>query len=558
MSASKIKEIRNVTREQPLLGRVGSTAPGSDSPSLTHLPDELLIQIVANLDLKDILNSRTVCRALRTACGSREAWRSMYLRQHGEALPRPFLMPKPIKECSADDIESSLQKWYAEWPAAGAVQRTRRVVKTELLRGRHPHRSTMVLTPGGRWAITGYADGSVWCFDLSDNPEATGDVEPFLLLPSTYPEAEVAGRGIQVFLSIDCASEEALGPTFETHHLAQFNVAIITCPYDYRSTKASTSIDIWRIHIPEPGENDHRDPPQLRLGSRLSTFKDSGTGKLLSCSLYGKAVAYSMNSPPSQCTVIVDWEEANGKNEDQGIPRWYVPDIASLTVKLLPGDRILTTHQPGALCVHNWRLDCPSSPLSPATQQLERITPAWVCGRLGNVCGVAISSFFVVRNSIRLVVPTSSTLYGLTIPKDSHDPSLITLEPLVKGYFGFSSLVVAFGLDRGAGVVTDDNTQLCFTRHKWNDDLPRLVGNQHTPKPTIAEYEATEPDLQAAKRLLYDQCSGRLFIFDSELSSILTLVNSPPTKTPVSPPKDQKSAEIPPADPDNIPHVQIH
>ncbi|KAF6755923.1 hypothetical protein DFP72DRAFT_847168 [Ephemerocybe angulata] len=158
--------------------------------------------------------------------------------------------------------------------------------------------------------------------------------------------------------------------------------------------------------------------------------------------------------------------------------------------------------------------------------------------------------------SIRLVVPTSSTLYSLTIPKDSHDPSLITLEPLVKGYFGFSSLVLAFGLDRGAGVVTDDNTQLCFTRHKWSDDLPRLVGNPHTSKSTIAEYEATEPDLQAAKRLLYDQFSGRLFIFDSELSTILTLVNSPPTKTPVSPPKDQKSAEIPPADQDNIPQVK--
>ncbi|KAF6755924.1 hypothetical protein DFP72DRAFT_847169 [Ephemerocybe angulata] len=195
-------------------------------------------------------------------------------------MERPFhgpfyaqAWPKPIKECSADDIESSLQKWYAEWPAAGAVQRTRRVVKTDLLRGRMPIAPQWLR----RWVCL--------VFDLSDNPEATGDVEPFLLLPSTYPEAEVSGRGIQVFLSIDCASEEALGPTFETHHLAQFNVAIITCPYDYRSTKASTSIDIWRIHIPEPGENDHRDPPQLRLGSHLSTFKDSGTGKLLSCSL---------------------------------------------------------------------------------------------------------------------------------------------------------------------------------------------------------------------------------------------------------------------------------
>ncbi|KAF6754747.1 hypothetical protein DFP72DRAFT_898687 [Ephemerocybe angulata] len=525
MSAPRSKGFTNLTRGQSLLRVPGSSA--ADKLALASLPDELLSLIVAELDLKDFLTIRGVCRSLRTASSSRQAWRTVYLKCVGEILPKPFFMPKPIRECSAEEIEYSLRRWHAEWPPVGVMHQVKRSIVNGPPKESYAHPHSMVVTPGGRWVMTGYADGSVWCFDLSDNLASAADVEPFLLLPPTHIGVSVSNPNVQVQIAIDYTSDEAAGTASETHHLTQFNMAVVTGPFDYRSTGAYTHIDIWRVHL-----SAHAETPQLQLSDHLSSFKDSGSGKLLSCSLYGKVVAYSMNSPPSECTVIVDWEEANGKNEDQGAQRWYIPEESSMTILLLPGDRILTTQMGGTICIYNWRLECPSSTLSPARQQLERVTPAWDWEDLPSLCGSAIPSFFVVRNAIRLVISTSSELFALTIPKEDNDPSLIKFESLLEGYSGYLDLSLGFGYDRGAGVVCEDSTVLFFARYRWKDDSPLLLEEGHRQESTFTEYDATDPDLQGARRVLYDQFSNRLFVFDASVSYVLTLVNSPPPDAP--------------------------
>lgn len=441
-------------------------------------------------------------------------------------------MPKPIKECSAEEIEYSLRRWRSEWPPGGVMHQVKRSIVNGPPKS-YAHSHSMVLTPGGRWAMTGYADGSVWCFDLSDNLASTADVEPFMLLPSRHIGVSVSKPDVQVFIAIDYTSDEAAGIASKTHHLTRFNMAVITCPFDYRSTGASTHIDIWRVHLPGDKEIAPTGAPQLVLGDHLSSFKDSGSGKLLSCSLYGKAVAYSMKSPPSQCTVIVEWAEADGKNEDQGAQRWYIPEETSMNILLLPGDRILTTHMAGYICLYNWRLDCPSSTLSPRNQELEYVPPSWTRGELGCICDRAISPLFVARNTIRLVIPTANELFALTIPNESHDPSLIKFQSLVMGYSGVLDLTLGFGYDRGAGVVCEDPiNSLFFTRYRWKDDSPLLIEEGHRQESTFTEYELTDPDLQNAGRVLYDQFSNRLFVFDASVSYVLTLVNSPPPTAP--------------------------
>ncbi|KAF6754766.1 hypothetical protein DFP72DRAFT_898703 [Ephemerocybe angulata] len=531
MSVSRSKGTRNLSREQSLLRVPGSSA--ADKLILASLPDELLTLIVAELDLKDLMTIRRVCRSLRTASSSRVAWRSVYLRCLGESLPRPFFLPKPIKECSAEEIEYSLRRWHSEWPPAGVMHQVKRsIVNGPPKSYAHPH--SMVVTPGGRWVLTGYADGSVWCFDLSDNLASTADVEPFLLLSPTHTGVSVSKPNVQVHIAIDYASDEAAGRASETHHLTRFNMAVVTCPFDYRLTGAYTHIDIWRVHLPGDKEIAHTETPQLVLGDHLSSFKDSGSGKLLSCSLYEKVVAYSMKSP-SKCTVIVEWTEANGKNEDQGAQRWYIPEKTSMNILLLPGDRILTTHMAGTICLYNWRLDCPSSTLSPANQELEYVPPPWARGELENICDGAIPPFFIARNTIRLLVPTANELFALTIPKEGHDPSMITFESLVEGYSGVLDLTLGFGYDRGAGVVCEGSDILFFTRYRWRGDSPLLIEERHRHESTFTEYDVTDPDLQNAGRVLYDQFSNRFFVFDDSVSYVLTLVNSPPPKAPAHP-----------------------
>lgn len=254
----------------------------------------------------------------------RQIWRQLFLRNIGITIPYPFFLSKPLNDCSADDIEADLRRWESGW---GSQSRQPKIDKCPVGRDqsvKEPPVSlqSTCLLPGGRWLIVGYEDGSVWSFDLLKQDKPCGKVTRKLLIPSPFEGTEHDGSPIQVQLSIDFSSHEALGDSQDTYTLQQLNIAVVACPKMYRT--ASTRITVWRVHL--SGGLDGAES-ELCLGQQLSSFTEIWTAALKDCSLLGPALAYSMGLSPAKCVVVVRWSEAHGKSKDS-LERQYLPQLA--------------------------------------------------------------------------------------------------------------------------------------------------------------------------------------------------------------------------------------
>lgn len=267
---------------------------------------------------------RSLIPAYRLAvCGIRYAqgeriWQGFFHRSIGTSLPRPFFLPKPLAECSAQDLENELRRWEVGWVPQDPLPSSKRRVIASTLGGRHAKMSTVFLLPGGRWLISGYADGSLWCFDLSGHPKER--ILPMPLLPSPFAGTEHSGGDTQIQVSIDFTSQDALGSSAHTHHLAQFNIAVLACPKRYEF--AHTQVDVWRVHVLNGvgGEG-------LKLGAHLSSFMETPTSGLLNCSLHGPSIAYTVRGIPARSVIVVDWADAKSKTMD--FQRYHLPGLTT-------------------------------------------------------------------------------------------------------------------------------------------------------------------------------------------------------------------------------------
>lgn len=253
----------------------------------------------------------------------RQIWRKLFEQGLGVTIPRPFFLSKPIFNCSAEDIEGDLRRWETGW---GSRTRQPDIIRREVdvpegVKRCEASLPALCLLPGGRWLISGFDDGSVWYFDLSHHETSSaGNLQRKLLIPSPFKGTQHDGSRIQVRLSVDFSSHEALGDSSITHHLQQFNLAVVACPKAWKT--GATHVDVWQVLVPDGNEQTGG----IRLGDHLSSFTEIATSSLEDCSLLGPALAYSLGIAPARCVVIVNWAEANGRSQE-AIQRRYLPRL---------------------------------------------------------------------------------------------------------------------------------------------------------------------------------------------------------------------------------------
>ncbi|KAH6911995.1 hypothetical protein BKA70DRAFT_1559498 [Coprinopsis sp. MPI-PUGE-AT-0042] len=494
MSYISARHLKNLA---PVRSKLELLAP---SRSFVNLPEELVTMVMMELDIEALTKLRVTCRTMDRISRGSQIWRNLFVRNLGVTIPRPFFLSKPLKECSAGDIESDLRRWEIGW---GPRTRRPNIIKREVdtpgdLKRYAVSLPAVCLLPGGRWLIAAFEDGSVWSFDLSQQETSPANLERKLLIPSPYKGTQHDGSRIQVRLSIDFTSSEALGESSRTHHLEQFNLAVIACPKVWKT--AVTHVDVWQVHIPY-GDGQES---EMRLGDHLSSFTEIGTSALEDCSLLGPALAYSLGTAPARCVVIVNWSEANGKSKD-AIQRRYLPHLALNKIVLIPGERLFAVHGDRTVYVYDWAKDFQASALPPQEQQCPRVSDPWrESSPMRNVLGM--STPMVINNTVRVIVPCTRFISGYSIPI-SGDIKKTTSTYLKKAQFGYNR-VQAYGYHRGVGF--SDFSNLTSSEYRWPGETvvaeTRPVACLHHPVERLEKYDGG--------RMLFDQYSNRAVVTD--------------------------------------------
>ncbi|KAH6911994.1 hypothetical protein BKA70DRAFT_1422715 [Coprinopsis sp. MPI-PUGE-AT-0042] len=485
-------------------GRCARNLSSPVEKALVALPEELITMVMMDLDIKSLLRLRATCRSFNRISRGRQVWRNLFLNNLGTTIPRPFFLSKPLSDCMADDIEADLRRWETGW---GPPTRQPRIVKRGvdsvgdvppcLARARAP---TLCLLPGGRWLLAGYADGSVWSFDLSDSDTCRTNVKRRLLVPSPFKDTEHENTKIQLQVAVDFSSPEALGDSLGTHVLQQFNIAVIACPEDWGL--ASTQVDVWRIYLPPHSAADS----ELRLGDRLSSFTEIGTAQLGGCSLLGPVVAYSLGFAPVKCVVVVPWLDANGKAKT-AIKRRYLPHLSFDKIVLLPGDRIFAVGEASMVHVYDWARDFICSTLQPHEQQLSRIG-GW-CDTAPERINFGVSQPMVIGGTVRIVVPSSRYLHGYQIPLEGYIKETTSV-CLKKNWFS-PDVAQAYGYHRGIGLRHVE--RMLSSEYRWPDEV--AVPNT---RPVTCIRHHIERLGDGCRRLFMDQYSNRVVIVESSTS----------------------------------------
>ncbi|KAH6911983.1 hypothetical protein BKA70DRAFT_1535014 [Coprinopsis sp. MPI-PUGE-AT-0042] len=473
---------------------------------LATLPEELIAKLMMDLDMKSLVRLRATCRALDRISRGPQIWHRLFLLNLGTTIPRPFFLSQPLHDCSAHDIESDLQRWETGWGSA-----TRQLIFHHLELDnedakRHPSiLQTHCLLPGGRWLIVGYEDGSVWSLDLLEHNRSSGTVTRRLLIPSPFRGTDRDGSRMQLQISVDFSSDEALGDSVSTYHLQRFNIAVIACPRPCRLT--STRVDIWRVHIPS-GSN--RAGVGLCLGKHLCSFVEVGIITINDCSLLGPALAYSLETRRAKCVVVVRWLEANGKCESS-LERRYLPQLALDRIILIPGGHLFAVNADHAVYVYDWAKTFPASTLQPHEQQFPRVPYLWRDEEhLRN--SLAISPPMVINDTIHIVVQCSESLSGYLIPVASGSKPIVKTR-LMRGRYGLCH-AQAYGYHKGLGFSGLE----CFTssEYSWPGEP---VSAEKRP---ISFYSHPVKRLDFLRgRLLFDQCSGCVVLTDHYASQLV-------------------------------------
>ncbi|KAF5335066.1 hypothetical protein D9611_010830 [Ephemerocybe angulata] len=279
--------------------------------SLFVLPDEILSEIVAELDLHNVLTVRRVCKILGEISHLRMVWLQVFLKRL-DTYPRPFFLPKSLKHCTARGLEDAIRSWQAKGP--GTI-RTQTSAASVLWGGpSQVKESSIHLLPGGRWMIVGCRDGSVWYLDL-EKLGNSGEGTPALLTPACPGLLE----GFS--LAIDYSSPEANPTLLDEFHLASFNLATITSYQDKPNSFYKGVVKVWHIKVTFD-DHDGLNAVGLETSECLYSCRDDNAVHTDSpaCALYGIQVAYLSYLHPNPAST-----PSTGAVPDVTIRKWSSP-----------------------------------------------------------------------------------------------------------------------------------------------------------------------------------------------------------------------------------------
>ncbi|KAJ2924753.1 hypothetical protein H1R20_g12345, partial [Candolleomyces eurysporus] len=318
---------------------------------------------------------------------------------------------------------------------------------------------------------------------------------------------------MEMQLSVDFTSDIASASPPREYHLTQFNLGVV---YSNRiDTEDDSPVRVWRVKVKlesyvDSGSGVVRSRAVgLEADQCLSSFYEESLPSLYCCELQGAMIAYSIRTYQHQCIVLVDWTQANGREKD-GVKRWYGPTLVAAAIYFLPNDRILVV-PPKINCeirLFNWLSDWPASAtVLPLEQTFDQVQPVWSHKFPGTyVWSLMQSPPLFFRDEIRLVVPTYTEVYGVTLPISSQSLSKDrNPRSLAKGSWGTTLSMQGFGYKRGVSV---DRSGVIFQAvdYVWCDEELALADSQPT---TQAPYL---PTAGVKGRLFFDQYSSRAVI----------------------------------------------
>ncbi|TFK28255.1 hypothetical protein FA15DRAFT_665476 [Coprinopsis marcescibilis] len=438
--------------------------PTSRLGNIASLPKELIIAIMESAEWSDILRLRRCCKIMESTSRTRSVWVALLHRYYLMVFPRPFLLPKPLEHCTSGELEALITGWFKE---VRDLSDTFSPPHISVLQVNTDDLEKLGTIPGGRFLLFSARNGSVFYL----NPQSNSS--PTLLIPSPFPDAEVEvtlNMSFEPLLPRDdtSLSHEAL----EEQWFPQ-SLKLVLAWNDYGTVYPlvhETVIEVWTIH------------PQVYngnflgyAGERLSSFNEEPDGGIQSCAILGDKVAYGMcgtRLPTIPAIIVVNWA---GKTQGSfPCDRVYLSIYPSKNLMLLPEDRLMIVYRT-QVSIWNLRQATHRHCRQPSQRKRVPLTvPAWEQS-LGDTIIFETCTPFFIRNSIRIVIPTLTGLYGIVLPcfkEPPWDPSIEVLR-LVEGKYNLAGAdsYQSYGYRKGASNFSSSQLLL---QYSWPDDLPIL------------------------------------------------------------------------------------
>ncbi|KIM36612.1 hypothetical protein M413DRAFT_285660 [Hebeloma cylindrosporum] len=262
--------------------------------------------ILEELDWRDVLRVRKVCKALQEVSKTRSIWLKL-CRPHlspTATAPQALHLERPIKLYMSHDLELLFLQFKSAdigWRTDANGPARRREVETTC------PAQCIHLVEGGRWLLVASETGRIACFDL-DAPTPTESIlvpdqfNPFLR-DEFDPFAE-----IQVIMAID--------RDYDSEFLV-FNLAIsFTVMTSPPPDPKAQSVQIWRMELALDDQQRGVGLTAKLLGSfPLENYIDG----IFGLSIRGPHVAISLLAPrhtDSHLTFIIDWKQADGDQKN--------------------------------------------------------------------------------------------------------------------------------------------------------------------------------------------------------------------------------------------------
>ncbi|KAJ8502941.1 hypothetical protein ONZ45_g11302 [Pleurotus djamor] len=396
------------------------------TPRVTELPAEILIQILSELDVKDILRLRQACTTFCKVSRAHQVWCNAYLRL-SDLYEFPLPLHDHVTTLSASELEAYTLDWMRVdigWRSTATCQPQRRVFP-----GRHEYvwKSQYYLVRGGRWLFSPRGsvvvlydldtkDGNIRSFVRTDdnlNPRMITKLTGYH--PSTHPH-----------------SEFMLAATFKDSNGNPIGFTIWTIPTllgSHLTISSEFSMNIPPVHCIEPVVTLH--------------------GDLLARALYP-------DSMPSYVEVF-NWKQSTSLLH---LKAAFVISGVARSLGILPGNRMLVIFhwsvQIFTLPEFRFISDMNSTPALAARTaynlDLDALTLGWSSMRL-RADGCAYLRFVSGYSLMKIFIPSSPELPpDVTTDAyewDSGDRNIVNIMLSFKDILGIAVLANA-GVDRYA------------------------------------------------------------------------------------------------------------
>ncbi|KAF8968845.1 hypothetical protein BDZ97DRAFT_2056242 [Flammula alnicola] len=295
--------------------------------SLSELPLELLIEILKEVEWKDILHIRKTSKRLSEVSRTRALWLNLFYRYTASDAAQSIQLERPIDTYASHELEYLLLRWKSAeigWITDDGVPARERRIPTEKAETKH-------LVKGGRWLLIATSTGSVIYYDL----ESSTNIGT-LLTPSKFGHEESV---LQTLMSVDI---DESSPTLT------FNLALSFMGDKFLDDWGDVNNDpplepvrmikIWRIALVL---DDKQHGAGLSAKYLASFPHHPFVSDLYSLSLLGSHVAFTVfcSEDNKEYSIVVDWARANGTSSKYPKRILSQPN-GSRSIYLLPNNRL--------------------------------------------------------------------------------------------------------------------------------------------------------------------------------------------------------------------------